>query len=126
MEDILRELLETQKEILKEIRLLRLSMTGNAAQGESAEQAGPLERLEEAMSPLADGLDVKKARHAPRLTISDLQDIGGSFLDGAPKKSKGASRATGGPHSAILDEIKETNRKKRDAFSDFERLNRDR
>lgn len=125
MEDILREILETQKEILKEMRLLRLSMAGGTTQGEGAGRDGPLERLEEAMRPLADGLDAKKTRHAPRLTMSDLQDIGGSFLDDASKKSKGASR-TAGPHSAILDEIKDANRKKRDAFSDFERLNRDR
>ncbi len=90
---------------------------------EESDHDAPFRRLEEAFGPFAKDLDVKKARHAPKLTLRELQDIGGSFLEGQGKKPR--TEAEDGRDS-IMDEIKDRNRKKRDAFSEFERLTRNR
>jgi len=93
------------------------------APGDDADAEAPFRRLEEAFGPFAQGLDVKRSRHAPKLTLRELQDIGGSFLESQGKKPKPESENS---RENILDEIKDRNRKKRDAFSEIERLTRNR
>lgn len=90
----------------------------------------PAAPVETAMAP---GTATPPPAEAPRkrsrgmLTLDELTDLGGEFLDSDPRakprvKPTDASELT----QSLLDEIKTKNRAKRDAFAEFDRLRRDR
>jgi hypothetical protein len=97
MEDLLRELIAVNKEMLSEIRQLRYSL-------ERASQAAPqgASAAIEAESQFRDMKPVfgqseeisEPARTAPpRYTPEDLEDIRGSLMDGLKKRNKDKSNA---------------------------------
>lgn len=97
MEDLLRELIAVNKEMLSEIKQLRYSME---RAGQAAPQAGSA--VIEAGSQLKSFMPVfgqneensEPARTAPpRYTPEDLEDIRGSLMDGLKKRNKDKSNA---------------------------------
>jgi len=97
MEDLLRELIAVNKEMLSEIKQLRYSLE---RAGQAAPQAGGA--AIEAGSQLKGFMPVfgqneensEPARTAPpRYTPEDLEDIRGSLMDGLKKRNKDKSNA---------------------------------
>jgi len=146
------EILATHQEILAEVRLLRRSLEQNAPAPAVTAAPAP---VEEAPAPMAEALprqDEERPQPAPTptaqpvapepispppppeprrrargmLTLDELTDLGGAFLDAAPR-SKTSPKPVGADLDApLLDGIKAKNRAKRDAFAEFDRLRRDR
>jgi hypothetical protein len=97
MEDLLRELIAVNKEMLSEIKQLRYSLerTGQAASqsGSAAIEAGSQFK---ALKPVfGENEEISEpARTAPpRYTPEDLEDIRGSLMDGLKKRNKDKSNA---------------------------------
>jgi len=145
------EILATHQEILAEVRLLRQSLEQNAPAPAVTAAPAP---VEEAPAPMAAALprqDEERPQPAPTptaqpvapepisppppeprrrargmLTLDELTDLGGEFLDAAPR-SKTSTKPMGADRDApLLDGIKAKNRAKRDAFAEFDRLRHDR
>ncbi len=112
MEETIKELLAVQKNILEELRGLRRDLAAKRDAEAPAAQA-PRDAPEPA------------PRHSG-LTLSELQDIGGSFMDAKKpgKKHKNESVDVGDLRESLLSEIKSRNKQKRDAFTEFEKINR--
>lgn len=85
MEELLRELIAVNKEMLSELRLLRQAISREPASFELRAPEGPAlaepERAVEHKSP------------PPRFTPEDLEDIHGSLLEGLKKRNKDKSNA---------------------------------
>jgi len=97
MEDLLRELIAVNKEMLSEIKQLRYSLerTGQAASqsGSAAIEAGS--QFKEIKPVFGENEEISEpARTAPpRYTPEDLEDIRGSLMDGLKKRNKDKSNA---------------------------------
>ncbi len=129
METILLKILEVQNEILAELRLLRQAVTS----GQSVEAApsacapAPADAPLPETSPEPARAPAAHPASGGMLTLDDLADLGGQFLEGSQ-----LSRARVKPVDAsdlsnsILDEIKAKNRAKRGAFAEFDKFGRDR
>jgi len=149
------EILATHQEILAEVRLLRRALERDApapavtaeptateeapapAVAEAApQQPEPTPPLPEPAVPAETATapeaatpppDAPRKRSRGMLTLDELTDLGGEFLDTDPRakprvKPTDASEFT----QSLLDEIKTKNRAKRDAFAEFDHLRRDR
>ena len=100
MEALLRELIAINREMLAEMRLIRQSLGAERPQAVHVQEQSQV-------AELAAGLDLNMQdipRAAPRYTPEDLEDIRGSLLSG----------------------IKQRNKEKSNAYSEFEKLHRGR
>ena len=79
MEALLRELIETNKQILNEIRLLRSDL--------AAGQPLPAAPAEVASPPVFEHQDTAKTP-PPRYSANDLEDLRGALMDGVKKQNK--------------------------------------
>jgi hypothetical protein len=136
MEKILQQILSVQTEILAELRALRQAMTADVA-ARPAEPPAPLVEAArpDAQPPLSEpepaGFEVEPApppfRPRGMMTMDELADLGGQFLDADPRpKSRIKPTDVSDLGGSLLGEIKAKNRAKRDAFTEFDRLRRDR
>ena len=80
MEQLLRELIAVNREMLNELRLLRQSLCQEAAESRPSEKPAFAEQ-EAPKSP------------PPRYTPQDLEDIRGSLMEGLKKRNKDKSNA---------------------------------
>lgn len=97
MEDLLRELIAVNKEMLSEIRQLRYSLerTGQAApQGANAViETGSQFRDMKPVFGQSEDISEPARTAPPRYTPEDLEDIRGSLMDGLKKRNKDKSNA---------------------------------
>ena len=146
METILLKILEVQNEILAEVRMLRQAVTHGApltiqaaapaSQPQTA--AAPPPAPETAPAPAYTPTFVPEPEPEPqpylappqqqpggRLTVNELADLGGQFLDPGqmPRGKVKAVDASDLSHS-ILDDIKAKNKAKLSAFAEFEKFDR--
>lgn len=142
------EMLAAHREILEEVRLLRRTLEQGAAApaaktpatvGEAAPQAStetppaPAETPQPAPTAQAAPAQERPAAATPppaprkrsrgMLTLDELTDLGGEFLDADPRPKP---RVKPTDASDLVDEIKAKNRAKRNAFAEFDRSRRDR
>lgn len=84
-------------------------------------------REPEAMTPPEPVSPPRQSHSGGMLTMDDLADIGGQFLD-TPTQRRGRVKPVDASDlsSSILDDIKAKNRAKRNAFSEFDKFNRGR
>lgn len=145
METILLKILEVQNEILAEVRMLRQAVTHGAPI--SAQAAAPVSQPQAAAPPPAPE-PASTAAYTPtfvpepepepqpylappqqqpggRLTVNELADLGGQFLDpGQMPRGKVKSVDASDLSHSILDDIKAKNKAKRSAFAEFEKFDR--
>ena len=146
METILLKILEVQNEILAEVRMLRQAVTHGAPI--SAQTAASASQPHTAAAPPPAPEPAPQAAYTPtfvpepepepqpylappqqqpggRLTVNELADLGGQFLDPGqmPRGKVKAVDASDLSHS-ILDDIKAKNKAKRSAFAEFEKFDR--
>ncbi|BAH77317.1 hypothetical protein [Solidesulfovibrio magneticus] len=146
METILLKILEVQNEILAEVRMLRQAVTHGAPL--AAQAAAPASQPLTAAAPPSAPEPAPQAAYTPtfvpepepepqpylappqqqpggRLTVNELADLGGQFLDPGqmPRGKVKAVDASDLSHS-ILDDIKAKNKAKRSAFAEFEKFDR--
>ena len=81
MEQLLRELISVNKEMLNELRMLRQSLCKDAGVAAAPQAEPAFAQSEPAKSP------------PPRFTPEDLEDIHGSLLDGLKKRNREKSNA---------------------------------
>lgn len=86
MEDLLRELITINREMLSELRLLRQVLSRGPIPVGQAEAQAPASEPEFGLA------DAHKAA-PPRFTPEDLEDIHGSLLEGLKKRNKDKSNA---------------------------------
>ena len=144
METILLKILEVQNEILAEVRMLRQAVAHGAPI--SAQAAAPASQPQTVAAPETAPTAAYTPTFVPepepepqpylappqqqpggRLTVNELADLGGQFLDPGqmPRGKVKAVDASDLSHS-ILDDIKAKNKAKRSAFAEFEKFGRDR
>ena len=141
METILLKILEVQNEILAEARMLRqavaqgapMSAPAAAPAGQPQTVAAPPPEPAPAYTPtFVPEPEPEPQPYAPpqpqpggRLTVNELADLGGQFLDPGqmPRGKVKAVDASDLSHS-ILDDIKAKNKAKRSAFAEFEKFDR--
>lgn len=142
METILLKILEVQNEILAEVRMLRQAVThGSALPAQTAAPASlphtaaaPPSAPQAAYTPTfvpepepepQPYLAPPQQQPGGRLTVNELADLGGQFLDPGqmPRGKVKAVDASDLSHS-ILDDIKAKNKAKRSAFAEFEKFDR--
>lgn len=145
METILLKILEVQNEILAEMRMLRQAVTHGAPL--PAQAAAPASQPHTAAAPPA-AEPAPQAAYTPtfvpepepepqpylappqqqpggRLTVNELADLGGQFLDpGQMPRGKVKSVDASDLSHSILDDIKAKNKAKRSAFAEFEKFDR--
>lgn len=129
METILREILTTQKEMLAELRELRALLSTSAIF--AAPHMGPPADLDAPPEPepeftLEPEPIVPETQPAPGpLTPRDLQDLGQSFTQARPAKSRTGLVDVSDLRGSLLDEIKGKNRAKSRAYDEFSKFRRD-
>lgn len=140
METILLKILEVQNEILAEVRMLRQAVTHGvpliaqaAATPPHAPEATPEAAPTTTFAPAPQPEPEPYAPPSPppagqpggRLTVNELADLGGQFLDPGqmPRGKVKPVDASALSHS-ILDDIKAKNKAKRSAFAEFEKFDR--
>ena len=154
---ILLKILEVQNEILAELRLLRKALTTDGLMMVDATETAaaptpppaattvpqpapepiaqaPTQTAAPATPPPPGPATEPAPAAAPRqnapggmLTLDDLADLGGQFLDTSPRRKTRVKPVDASDLSgSILDEIKAKNRAKRSAFAEFDKFNRDR
>lgn len=132
METILLKILEVQNEILAELRLLRQAVSQGAPLAATPPPAQP----DHVAPAIADQTPADPDPFLPppppqhpggRLTINELADIGGQFLNSGPISQTKVKPVDAADLShSILDDIKAKNKAKRSAFAEFEKFGRDR
>jgi hypothetical protein len=150
METILLKILEVQNEILAEVRMLRQAVAHGAPI--SAQTAAPASQPHTTPAPPtpetapaaaftptfmpAPEPEPEPQPYAPppppsagqpggRLTVNELADLGGQFLDpGQMPRGKVKSVDASDLSHSILDDIKAKNKAKRSAFAEFEKFDR--
>ena len=136
METILLKILEVQNEILAELRQLRQAISQGAPLA-AASQPAPLDAVAPVPTPAPTASaspEIAPPSVAPsppqpggRLTVNELADIGGQFLDaGSMPRGKVKSVDASDLSHSLLDDIKAKNKAKRSAFAEFEKFGRDR
>lgn len=105
MEELLKELIAVNKEMLSELRMLRQSLSQNV---QPAQQSQPLREtrpMAEVLGEVAPAFGQEEAGRTPppRYTPKDLEDIRGSLMEG----------------------VKKRNKEKSDAFSEFQKRHKD-
>ena len=148
METILLKILEVQNEILAEVRMLRQAVTHGAPLPAQAAAPASQPQTVSAPPPAPEPEPTPTAAYTPtfvpepepepqpylappqqqpggRLTVNELADLGGQFLDPGqmPRGKVKAVDASDLSHS-ILDDIKAKNKAKRSAFAEFEKFDR--
>ncbi len=129
METILREILTTQKEMLAELRELRVLLSTSAIF--AAPPPAPPADLDATIEPEPEfTLEPEPPVPEPQpasgpLTPRDLQDLGQSFTQARPAKSRSGLVDVSDLRGSLLDEIKGKNRAKSRAFDDFSKFRRD-
>ena len=95
MEELLRELLAVNQEILNEIKLLRRDVSALSRSGdEGAHDAPPAMPSRQELAEPAGFEETPRPKAAPpRITSSDLEDIGNSLLEGIKKRNRDKSNA---------------------------------
>ena len=145
METILLKILEVQNEILAEVRMLRQAVAHGAPM--SAQTAAPVSQPRPDAPPPAPE-PTPTAAYTPtfvpepepepqpylappqqqpggRLTVNELADLGGQFLDpGQMPRGKVKSVDASDLSLSILDDIKAKNKAKRSAFAEFEKFDK--
>lgn len=150
------QILASHQELLAEVRLLRraveqgglasLPMSAAPVEPIAAEPAStmpeptaaaPIDAPGAPVAPAAAPIEAEPIAPPPvdrpvsrgrgMLTVDELTDLGGQFLDPESRpKGKVKTIDAADLSSSLLDEIKAKNRAKRDAFAEFDRLRRDR
>lgn len=146
METILLKILEVQNEILAELRQLRQAVVHGAELNVASPATRPAVSQPAQPDPVSPPARAGIAAHTPpaaplanpvtetvppahqpggRLTVNELADIGGQFLDPShmPRgkiKPVDVSDLSG----SILDDIKAKNKAKRSAFAEFEKFDK--
>lgn len=131
METILLKILEVQNEILAELRLLRQAVSHGAALADDDATAQP-DQATAAPQPAAYAPAAPEPYPLPtpphpggRLTVNELADIGGQFLNSGPiSQAKVKPVDVSDLSGSILDDIKAKNKAKRSAFAEFEKFDK--
>ncbi|QLA17231.1 hypothetical protein [Desulfolutivibrio sulfoxidireducens] len=126
----MRDILAAQKEMLAELREIRvlLAQKVDAPSGLSPEP--PLPHEEPLPAEAEFTLEPEPSRLEPQpapgpLTPRDLQDLGQSFTQARPAKSRTGLVDVSDLKGSLLDEIKGKNRAKSRAFDEFSKYRRD-
>lgn len=97
MEELLRELIAVNREMLNEIKDIRraLESAGESAQPERTGQAEARGQSADFRPSFAQGQEVSEPSRTPppRYSPEDLEDIRGSLMDGLKKRNKDKSNA---------------------------------
>lgn len=128
METILLKILEVQNEILAEVRQLRQAVCHGAPLAVATPPAQP-DHIAPTPPP-APAVNAEPEYAPPphpggRLTVHELADIGGQFLDpGHMPRGKVKPVDVSDLSGSILDDIKAKNKAKRSAFAEFEKFDK--
>lgn len=87
MEELLRQLLEVNKEMLREMRLLRQALSGGFAAGLSQPEAPAQEE------PPVPGEAQRAKTPPPRFTPEDLEAMHGTLVSGITRRNRAKSDA---------------------------------
>ena len=128
METILLKILEVQNEILAELRLLRQAVSHDIPLTAAPPPAQPGPAIDPTPASPDPFVPPPPPQHpGGRLTVNDLADIGGQFLNSGPISQTKVKPVDAADLShSILDDIKAKNKAKRSAFAEFEKFGRDR
>lgn len=105
MEELLKELIAVNKEMLNELRMLRQSLCQDVQPGQPVQPLRETRPMAEVLGEVAPSFGQEEAGRTPppRYSPRDLEDIRGSLLEG----------------------VKKRNKEKSDAFSEFEKRHKD-